>query len=249
MLIRRLLLVLAAMVFSVLACETPGAAQQVTVVVTVIASQPPGSQPVDATTSTEGTPTVSSSGSAPSIPGTATTQVAIREHPGPGCPIIGYVEQGETVNFLERTNFEPHWYQTDKLGPDKKGWVYHEYFTVGDDSSIPRVPEQGCLYCGDGVCSPEIGEACDVCVPDCGVCPRCGDGAVNQGSEQCDGSAAVCPVAGSECNANCQCVPPKPKCGDGKINQSSEECDGSSTGCEPTWTCSTRCTCVAPPIQ
>ncbi len=248
----RVVLVLLALILASLACSAPGVAP-VTVVVTVVsppggASQaaPVGAQPVDQTTATSGTE--ASNSSVPMVQAKAKLQAAIRKHPGVGCEIIGYVEQDETINLLERTDWEPHWYQTDKLGPDNKGWVYNEPLTLlADDSIIPRVHEQGCLYCGDGVCSASIGEACDVCVPDCGACPKCGDGVVNQASEQCDGSASGCSVAGSTCNSKCQCVAPKPKCGDGVVNQPSEQCDGSAGRCKVGYRCSSRCTCVIIP--
>lgn len=49
--------------------------------------------------------------------------------------------------------------------------------------------------------------------------PYCGDGMVNQESEQCDG--------GEDCNQQCQfIVTTEPYCGDGTINQESEQCDG-----------------------
>lgn len=251
MLVRRLLIVLSAVVLATLACDTGQSAAPVTVVVTVVSGSPqPGQSTSSVTEIIDGATEASTSASGvPMIQAKATTQVAIRKHPGPGCEIIGYVEKDETVNFLERTNFEPHWYQTDKLGPDNKGWVYNEYFTLlADDSIIPRVPEKGCLYCGDGVCSAEIGEACDVCAADCGVCPKCGDGKVNQTSEQCDGSAKSCPVKGSTCSSSCQCIPPTavPKCGDGKVNQPTEQCDGSNKGCNAGGTCTDRCTCSYP---
>jgi hypothetical protein len=252
--VRRVILVLSALILAGLACNAPGSAP-VTVVVTVIsppgvASEvaPAGVQPVDQTTATGSAATEASTSSVPMVQATAKVQTAIRKHPGPGCDIIGYVEQGETINLLERTDWEPHWYQTDKLGQLNKGWVYNEPLTLlADDSIIPRVPERGCQYCGDTVCNAAIGETCSTCEADCGKCAVCGDGVVNQSSDQCDGSASSCPVSGSKCNSKCQCVAPKPTCGDGKVNQPSEQCDGSSKGCPSSrYTCSSRCTCVAP---
>jgi hypothetical protein len=181
----------------------------------------------------------SSSGSGGSVTGTATELTNIRVRPGPGCEIVGQVQSGETVTFLERTTWEPHWYRIDE------GWVYNEPFTVGDDSDVPRVNEQGCLYCGDGICSEEIGEVCDECTEDCGVCPFCGDGEVNQPSEECDGDSSVC-GDGYTCTASCGCVleeeeePPAPTCGDGNVDPG-EECDGG--GCGIGEFCNDSCQC------
>lgn len=113
---------------------------------------------------------------APSVEARANMAVAIREAPGPGCPIIGEVREGDTAIFLRRTDSAvDYWYETNYLGDDQLGWVYYQPFTLlGDDSALPRVPEVGCLFCGDGVCSPEINEACNTCEPDCGPC--CGNG-------------------------------------------------------------------------
>jgi hypothetical protein len=94
--------------------------------------------------------------------------------------------------------------------------------------------------CGDG--RVEGSEQCDP--PATGTCsatcqtitppaPRCGDGIVNQASEQCD--AATLPTA--TCSATCQTITP-PRCGDGIINQASEQCDAPSL---PTATCSASC--------
>jgi cysteine-rich repeat protein len=64
--------------------------------------------------------------------------------------------------------------------------------------------------------------------------PSCGDGIVNQDSEECDG--------GDDCAADCKKVPPPPppSCGDGIVNQSSEECDGGDD-------CTADCKNVPPP--
>jgi fibro-slime domain-containing protein len=46
-------------------------------------------------------------------------------------------------------------------------------------------------YCGDQSCNGN--ENCETCATDCGTCPvaTCGDGIVNQTSEECDGQAGV----------------------------------------------------------
>jgi Bacterial SH3 domain len=248
--IAKILLFSTVLIAASLACNA-FAAQPVTVVVVTVEVPAGGAPGVNATTSTTEDTSGGPLSSVPMVQAKANTNVAIRKHPGVGCEIIGQVPQDTVINFLERTDWEPHWYQTDFLGPENKGWVYYEYFSLlADDSIIPRVPEQGCLYCGDGVCSASIGEACDVCKPDCGTCPFCGDGSVNQGSEQCDGSGAGCP-SGYSCSNKCQCLAPKPtktpepKCGNGVI-ESGESCDGSSKGCKAGWSCSSKCTCYAP---
>jgi hypothetical protein len=58
---------------------------------------------------------------------------------------------------------------------------------------------------------------------------RCGDGVVNQASEECDeGGLPDAGPASTSCSADCKLVTPVgPRCGDGVVNQASEECDGS----------------------
>ncbi|MBD3249068.1 DUF4215 domain-containing protein [Candidatus Woesearchaeota archaeon] len=57
--------------------------------------------------------------------------------------------------------------------------------------------------------------------------PYCGDGIINQPSEECDppsGSSTQC--GGFSCLSDCTCEEePDPYCGDGIVNQPSEECD------------------------
>ncbi len=97
--------------------------------------------------------------------------------------------------------------------------------------------------CPDGYTgTPVCNENCVVtgCTPTQEEKPKCGDGEVNQESEECDGTkfaagkdtcpdgytgtpscdAATCKVTG------CTPVTDTPKCGDGEVNQESEECDG-----------------------
>jgi hypothetical protein len=94
------------------------------------------------------------------------------------------------------------------------------------------------LQCGNGVLDP--GEPCDPtapndpnrthCSPNCTLLPFCGDGIVNQPSEQCDP-----PVAG-KCSATCQFAP---VCGDGIIAGppfGTETCDPPAAG-----TCDNQC--------
>lgn len=157
----------------------------------------------------------------------AKMDVPIRQQCGPGCPQIGVWQEDETGDFLIRTTSPTEWwYWTDYLGEDELGCVYQgqearNFTLLEDDSVLPREPEQGCLFCGDGLCSAEISEECDVCVPDCGVCPFCGDGVVNQDSEECDSGGC----SGRQvCNASCLCEPLPVVCGDG-IVEGDETCD------------------------
>lgn len=77
-----------------------------------------------------------------------------------------------------------------------------------------------------------------------GSVPACGDGVINQPSEQCDDGNTV---SGDGCDAFCQ----KEGCGNGLVDQG-EPCDASSpTGvftCAPTEVCSPQCTCVPGPV-
>jgi hypothetical protein len=66
-----------------------------------------------------------------------------------------------------------------------------------------------------GLCVPSIKESW--------VSFFCGDGVVNQPSEECDPpDDSACP---GECEPDCTC-PVEPFCGDGVVNQPSEACDG-----------------------
>lgn len=179
----------------------------------------------------------------------AKREVPIREKPGPGCPIIGVWEADDTGDFLVRTtSTTEYWYRTDYLGENQIGYVYQgqeqiNFSLLGDDSVLPREPEEGCLYCGDGVCSEEVGEVCDECVDDCGVCPFCGDGVVNQDSEECDSGGCD---EGFTCNASCLCeeVPepePEPECGNGVL-EPGEACENDSH-CQASEYCTSLCTC------
>ena len=188
------------------------------------------------------------------VTGQANVGVIVRERPGPFCPEISVVLEGEVIQFFEVTTSQfDYWYKvpvekrvsspadlTTPAEVPQYGWVFQgdpsQNFTLlQPDDELPRVNELGCLGCGDGVCSPEIGEACDVCVADCGVCPFCGDGAVNQSSEQCDGGGCS---QDQFCNTSCQCETPQPVCGNG-IVEAGETCDsggsnGSCGSCDPT---------------
>jgi hypothetical protein len=100
--------------------------------------------------------------------------------------------------------------------------------------------------CGDGrvdgseQCDPPASGTCSATCQTITVpTPRCGDGVVNQASEQCD--APTLPTA--TCSATCQTITaPMPRCGDGVVNQASEQCDAPSL---PTATCSATCQTIA----
>ena len=72
--------------------------------------------------------------------------------------------------------------------------------------------------------------------------PFCGDGTVNQQSEECDGTDGVPP--GYVCTDACM-LEPLPICGDGVVNQPSEECDGTD-GVPPGYQCTINCTLIPP---
>jgi cysteine-rich repeat protein len=114
-----------------------------------------------------------------------------------------------------------------------------EHFTCTEGCSLEYVP-----YCDDGICNGL--ETCSSCPGDCGACPYCGDGVVNQGSEECDRDDGVpehytctegcsleyVPYCGDQsCDSNetCSSCPGDcgncPYCGDGAVNQIEEECD------------------------
>ena len=112
----------------------------------------------------------------------------------------------------------------------------------GDDGACPGrcLPSCICAICGDGIVHPGIGERCEAgndaacpgnCLPpgdpnEC-RCRGCGDGDVNQPSEQCDGADA--PTCPGLCLPSCLC----PTCGDGALNQPGEQCDGAASAACP----------------
>jgi hypothetical protein len=81
---------------------------------------------------------------------------------------------------------------------------------------------QASVSCGDGVCTPVIGEACDTCPEDCpcdepafcysGACcaPQCGEDACGE-DDGCGGTCATCGEPSHECvGGSCVC---QPQCG------------------------------------
>ncbi len=70
----------------------------------------------------------------------------------------------------------------------------------------------------------------------------CGDGIVNQETEQCDGTDGV--GENQVCTARC-ILEDVPYCGDGIVNQEAEQCDGTD-GITGDQTCTQQCTIVEP---
>ncbi|MBD3280623.1 hypothetical protein GF389_03815 [Candidatus Dojkabacteria bacterium] len=80
----------------------------------------------------------------------------------------------------------------------------------------------------------------------------CGDGEINQNSEECEvGIACSGSNTGERCNtSNCTCSPRQNNdtCGDGEINQDTEECEVGVACTEGGFTCDTStCSCVEVP--
>lgn len=129
----------------------------------------------------------------------------------------------------------------------KPGWsqVYpggNEYFDVNVNIENKNVQQyfsnKYTPGCGNG--AMDEGEACDDgntvdgdgCSANCTIEATCGDGIVNQDSEQCDSGEnnGSCP---SSCNEDCQanqCGGPEPYCGDGSCN-GDESCSTCSQDC------------------
>ncbi|MEE9297113.1 MAG: proprotein convertase P-domain-containing protein, partial [Phycisphaerae bacterium] len=96
-------------------------------------------------------------------------------------------------------------------------------------STCPAGCDCGGPECGDGVCDP--GEDCKNCEADCGPCPVCGDGVVNQPSEECDPpDDAACP---GMCDpATCQCLLPcELDCPPGALPEGEACGDDTNGGC------------------
>jgi hypothetical protein len=175
------------------------------------------------------------SASVPMVEARANTTVAIRQAPGPGCPIIGEVPEDEVIELLQKTD-DPteYWYQTNYLGENILGWVYHDLFTLlGDDGILPLVPQIGCLYCGDSICSSELLETCQSCEVDCGAC--CGNGACDYGEtcQTCETDCGACCGNGacdygedcSTCESDCGSC-----CGNGACDHG-EDCSTCESDC------------------
>lgn len=164
----------------------------------------------------------------------ALERVPIRIRPGADCPIIGWVEIGNVINLTRRNLSDPdYWYETNFLGPDHLGWVYHKPFKMlNDDAPLPRIRTAGCAEPVTPTTAPAAVETC-------------GPGWLPDSGCTCCGSTLTCAV-GTVAEFNPQCMsgpPPNPK----------ETC-----GCEgtPNWicrvngvimsqeTCSSACGCI-----
>lgn len=171
----------------------------------------------DAAAAADPTATTDSGPEVVRVKAQATVDINVRDGPGPGCPLIGLVPKGTTIDLLEVTDSpDQYWYKTDFLGEDLPGWVYHEGFELlEDDSVLPVVHVLGCLFCGDTICSPELEETCFNCEQDCGAC--CGNGT-------CE------PDYGEDCGT---CEPDcGPCCGNGVCEaERGEDCGTCETDC------------------
>jgi len=118
------------------------------------------------------------------------------------------------------------------------------------DAAVTRLPELvDCVVCAthaDGTCLDAFGVPWSS--PDLAQCgaaplPVCGDGLVNQASEECDPpSDDACPGA---CLGDCTCSIPA-LCGNALV-EPGEECDGG--GCPAGRACLGDCTCEPPPPE
>lgn len=190
----------------------------------------------------------------------ANLDVNIRAECGPGCPIIGVWPNDATGDFLIRTTSPTEWwYWTDFLGEDQLGCVYQgqeqrNFTLMESDDPLPREPEHGCLYCGDGILSPELGEACDGaatgacgggCEADCSCTPYCGDGIVQaEIGETCESDDAC--DEGYACEG-CACVQVG-YCGDGIVQTGLGEACESDDACGEGFECQ-DCACVELPPE
>ena len=128
----------------------------------------------------------------------------------------------------------------------------------GDDFGSASCTDVGC---GSG--PPSCTDSCTIDYSTCTGCPTCGDGLVNQASEQCDGTdfgEAACadvgcgagfPTCTDRCEIDYASCEECPTCGDGVVNQATEECDGADLGSatcgdtpctDGTPTCNSDCT-------
>jgi hypothetical protein len=132
-------------------------------------------------------------------------------------------------------NFEQHWSwwgnnrPTYHCGRPRRndGWVVW--------INLDRPKKDGCLTASTSI-SPGSTH---------GVC---GDGVIDEGSEDCDPPGSACPGGAITCSPQCTCpnLPP-PSCGDGQVNQDNEECDPPGSACPGGQVCAGDCTCPPPP--
>ncbi|TFH20904.1 MAG: hypothetical protein E4H03_11470, partial [Myxococcales bacterium] len=72
----------------------------------------------------------------------------------------------------------------------------------------------------------------------------CGDGEINQVSEECDGDPAPCPGQTAVCLPDCTCAAAALRCGDGLLEPAlGEQCEA-DTDCALGEACTTSCTCM-----
>ena len=104
-------------------------------------------------------------------------------------------------------------------------------------------------YCGDGIKSISLGEACDDgenngtyghCLFDCSAMgPRCGDGKVQAGDEECDLGKANSDKTYNGCGTDCKYGL---RCGDDIVTPPYEECDDGDNNGSETSRCLANCT-------
>jgi hypothetical protein len=77
--------------------------------------------------------------------------------------------------------------------------------------------------------------------------PYCGDGELNQPSEDCEVGVPCADPAWMCDEITCLCSPPEPLCGDGVVNQAWEQCEVGVPCAEPGYACDeTACLCSPP---
>lgn len=184
------------------------------------------------------------------IAATGGTQTIIRNNPGPGCPEIPFSFPDPLI-IDARNATEPIWYHVKDTGwvysgaLEQTGWTFE-----GDPTTLPVDEDAvGCLYCGDNVCSPDIGETAASCENDCPAV--CGDGYTTH-SEACDPPESVpgpldygdAPV--TYCNDICQYTTVEPPVFDSSLCYATCTVDAD---CGAGFTCQGGDTCVHPQCQ
>ena len=145
--------------------------------------------------------------------------------------------------------------ESDNCGPVKKcpdgsspEVIYNCGFCLNVTNCGSTCNGYGCgKYCFNPYCGEE---ACAQVKED--EKPKCGDGKINQPTEQCDGEGTACTTPdghAGKCSSTCTCTA-DPYCGDG-IKNGNEQCDGKGTACTTpdghAGKCSSTCTCTADP--
>jgi hypothetical protein len=115
----------------------------------------------------------------------------------------------------------------------------NDIIEAGEECEEDQDCPQACVGPQCGARIPGTGPTCEhcKCVP---PPPHCGDNAINQASEECDGIDNPCV---DQCNnQTCQCA----VCGDG-VRNNSEQCDGhDDIFCGLDEVCTDQCTCCEP---